>query len=69
MPSSGNFLHKSSKLHQDIVDTINATIMLQRLSQDNGERPFRPMPSCAIPSRVVVNDQEFSIGWDGQYTL
>ncbi|KAI8373996.1 transcription regulator HTH, apses-type DNA-binding domain-containing protein [Choanephora cucurbitarum] len=49
---------------QDIIDTISATILLQRLSQDNGERPFRPMESSVIPSKVIVGHQEFTICWD-----
>lgn len=51
-------------LNQDIIDTISATILLQRLSQDDGKRPFRPMPGHTIPSRVVVGDQEYRIHWD-----
>ncbi|KAI9305967.1 hypothetical protein BJ944DRAFT_229910 [Cunninghamella echinulata] len=54
----------STALNQDIIDTINATILLQRLSQDDGARPFRPMSSSIIPSRVVVGDQEYKICWD-----
>ncbi|KAI8064667.1 hypothetical protein BC940DRAFT_259850, partial [Gongronella butleri] len=61
--SSGFYCHQQNQpgLHQDIVDTINATIMLQRLSQDNGERPFRPMPKNTIPNRVIVGDQEYAL--------
>ncbi|KAI8096346.1 uncharacterized protein BX664DRAFT_323720 [Halteromyces radiatus] len=54
----------TTELNQDIIDTINATILLQRLSQDDGARPFRPMSSNTIPSRVVVGDQEYRICWD-----
>lgn len=48
---------------QDIIDTISATILLQRLSQDDGERPFNPLKS-KIPSKVIVGHQEFTICWD-----
>ncbi|CEP11929.1 hypothetical protein [Parasitella parasitica] len=49
---------------QDIIDTISATILLQRLSQDDGARPFKPLESSAIPSKVIVGHQEFTICWD-----
>lgn len=49
---------------QDIIDTISATILLQRLSQDDGKRPFKPFESTGIPSKVIVGHQEFSICWD-----
>jgi hypothetical protein len=48
---------------QDIIDTISATILLQRLSQDDGARPFNPIES-KIPSKVIVGHQEFTICWD-----
>ncbi|ORZ11137.1 transcription regulator HTH, apses-type DNA-binding domain-containing protein [Absidia repens] len=51
-------------LHQDIIDTINATLLLQRLSQDDGARPFRPMTSRHVPNKVIVGDQEYHIYWD-----
>ncbi|CAO3619981.1 unnamed protein product [Cunninghamella blakesleeana] len=60
-PSTASY---SSALNQDIIDTINATVLLQKLSQDDGKRPFRPMSSSTIPSRVVVGDQEYKICWD-----
>lgn len=53
--------HSYSK---DIIDTINATILLQRLSQDDGARPFKPMHPDSIPSKVMVGSQEFRICWD-----
>lgn len=49
---------------QDIIDTISATILLQRLSQDDGARPFKPLESSVIPSKVIVGHQEFTICWD-----
>jgi hypothetical protein len=49
---------------QDIIDTISATILLQRLSQDDGARPFRPLESSTIPSKVIVGHQEFTICWE-----
>lgn len=49
---------------QDIIDTISATILLQRLSQDDGVRPFNPLESSYIPSKVIVGEQEFTICWD-----
>ncbi|GAN04830.1 DNA-binding domain of Mlu1-box binding protein MBP1 [Mucor ambiguus] len=49
---------------QDIIDTISATILLQRLSQDDGARPFKPLESSVIPSKVIVGRQEFTICWD-----
>ena len=49
---------------KDIIDTINATILLQRLSQDDGARPFKPMHPDSIPSKVMVGNQEFRICWD-----
>ncbi|KAL7332546.1 hypothetical protein PS15p_204569 [Mucor circinelloides] len=49
---------------KDIIDTINATILLQRLSQDDGARPFKPMHPNSIPSKVMVGSQEFRICWD-----
>ncbi|KAL9553352.1 hypothetical protein MBANPS3_003326 [Mucor bainieri] len=49
---------------KDIIDTINATILLQRLSQDDGARPFKPMHSDSIPSKVIVGNQEYRICWD-----
>ncbi|KAI8644109.1 hypothetical protein BD408DRAFT_413737 [Parasitella parasitica] len=49
---------------QDIIDTISATILLQRLSQDDGARPFKRLESSAIPSKVIVGHQEFTICWD-----
>jgi hypothetical protein len=50
---------------KDIIDTINATILLQRLSQDDGIRPFKPMHlHDSIPSKVMVGNQEFRICWD-----
>lgn len=49
---------------QDIIDTISATILLQRLSQDDGKRPFKPLEATHIPSKVIVGHQEFSICWD-----
>jgi hypothetical protein len=53
-----------SSYAKDIIDTINATILLQRLSQDDGARPFRPMHPDSIPSKVIVGNQEFRICWD-----
>jgi hypothetical protein len=49
---------------KDIIDTINATILLQRLSQDDGARPFKPMHSKSIPSKVMIGNQEFRICWN-----
>ncbi|CEP15588.1 hypothetical protein [Parasitella parasitica] len=49
---------------KDIIDTINATILLQRLSQDDGARPFKPMHPDSIPSKVMVGNQEFRICWN-----
>ncbi|KAI8098319.1 uncharacterized protein B0P05DRAFT_521362 [Gilbertella persicaria] len=54
----------SAHVAQDIIDTISATILLQRLSQDDGARPFRPFESSVIPSKVIVGHQEFTICWD-----
>ncbi|KAG2178413.1 hypothetical protein INT44_001565 [Umbelopsis vinacea] len=49
---------------EDIIETINATILLQRLSQDDGARPFRPRKPDNVPSKVIVDNQEFKICWD-----
>lgn len=49
---------------EDIIETINATILLQRLSQDDGARPFRPSKPDNVPSKVIVDNQEFKICWD-----
>lgn len=49
---------------KDIIETINATLLLQRLSQDDGARPFKPMHPDTIPSKVMVGNQEFRICWD-----
>lgn len=49
---------------KDVIDTINATILLQRLSQDDGARPFKPMHPDSIPSKVMVGNQEYLICWD-----
>lgn len=49
---------------KDVIDTINATILLQRLSQDDGARPFKPMHPDSIPSKVMVGNQEYHICWD-----
>ncbi len=54
----------STDCDKDIIDTINATILLQRLSQDDGARPFKPMHPSSIPSKVMVGNQEFRICWD-----
>jgi hypothetical protein len=53
----------TTHVSQDIIDTISATILLQRLSQDDGARPFNPIES-KIPSKVIVGHQEFTICWD-----
>lgn len=49
---------------KDVIDTINATILLQRLSQDDGARPFKPMHPDSIPTKVMVGNQEYRICWD-----
>ncbi|CAO3634578.1 unnamed protein product [Mucor hiemalis] len=54
----------SDSCSKDIIDTINATILLQRLSQDDGARPFKPMHPNSIPSKVMVGNQEFRICWE-----
>ncbi|KAG0164599.1 hypothetical protein DFQ28_009646 [Apophysomyces sp. BC1034] len=54
----------SAAISQDIIDTINATILLQCLSMDDGARPFRPVRPELVPSKVVVGNQEFRICWD-----
>lgn len=55
----------STHIAQDIIDTISATILLQRLSQDDGARPFKPLGSSSvIPNKVIVGHQEFTICWD-----
>ncbi|KAK4519962.1 mitochondrial import inner membrane translocase subunit tim54 [Mucor velutinosus] len=72
-PSALSSSHSSSDLmlpppthtySKDIIDTINATILLQRLSQDDGARPFKPMHLDSIPSKVIVGNQEYRICWD-----
>lgn len=60
LPSSVTPTHIS----QDIIDTISATILLQRLSQDDGARPFKPLSTSVIPNKVIVGHQEFTICWD-----
>lgn len=55
---------QSSVPSEDIIETINATILLQRLSQDDGARPFRPRKPDNVPSKVIVDNQEFKICWD-----
>ncbi|MBM6387884.1 MAG: hypothetical protein JSY10_28625 [Paenibacillus sp.] len=57
-------LYDANRIDQDIIDTISATILLQRLSQDDGLRPFKPLESSVIPSKVIVGHQEFTICWD-----
>lgn len=64
MSSSPTTTVTNSVYDKDIIDTINATILLQRLSQDDGARPFKPMQSKSIPSKVMVGNQEFRICWD-----
>ncbi|KAI9473906.1 MAG: hypothetical protein EXX96DRAFT_322885 [Benjaminiella poitrasii] len=49
---------------EDIIDTISATILLQRLSQDDGVRPFKPLEQNYIPNKVMVGSQEFRIYWE-----
>ncbi|RUS13041.1 hypothetical protein BC937DRAFT_86444 [Endogone sp. FLAS-F59071] len=46
----------------DLVAAINATISLQRLSQDDGARPLRPLERDALPSHLVVG--EYTILFD-----
>lgn len=62
LPSREN--HCDNNISQDIIDTISATILLQRLSQDDGARPFKPLESSVIPNKVIVGHQEFTICWD-----
>ncbi|KAF7730278.1 hypothetical protein EC973_002521 [Apophysomyces ossiformis] len=54
----------SAAISQDIIETINATILLQCLSMDDGARPFRPVRPELVPSKVIVGNQEFRICWD-----
>ncbi|RUP06763.1 hypothetical protein BC936DRAFT_140266 [Jimgerdemannia flammicorona] len=49
---------------QDLVETINATILLQQLSQDDGKRPLKPIRKDALPNSVVVEGQMFRIYYD-----
>lgn len=49
---------------QDLVETITATILLQQLSQDDGARPLKPLQRDALPSSVVVGNQEFTIFYE-----
>lgn len=66
-PGSDNWLNHVpiyDRIDQDIIDTISATILLQRLSQDDGLRPFKPLETSVIPSKVIVGHQEFTICWD-----
>ncbi|KAI8357267.1 transcription regulator HTH, apses-type DNA-binding domain-containing protein [Blakeslea trispora] len=49
---------------RDIIETINATLLLQRLSQDDGVRPFKPLDYDFMPDKVTVGNQEFRIHWD-----
>ncbi|OBZ85473.1 hypothetical protein A0J61_06475 [Choanephora cucurbitarum] len=48
---------------KDIIETINATLLLQRLSQDDGVRPFKPLAHDFMPEKVTVGNQEFRIHW------
>ncbi|GAN03906.1 DNA-binding domain of Mlu1-box binding protein MBP1 [Mucor ambiguus] len=64
-PSSDLMLSPPTHTYsKDIIDTINATILLQRLSQDDGARPFKPIHPDSIPSKVIVGNQEYRICWD-----
>lgn len=50
-------------LSNDLIDTITATILLQRLSQDDGCRPFRPWQETKLPRTINVAGREFSVVW------
>ena len=57
----------SSTSSDDQVDTVRASLLLQRLSVDAGERPFfSPSASLPLAARVVVNSSEFTVSWEGQ---
>ncbi|OZJ03534.1 hypothetical protein BZG36_03430 [Bifiguratus adelaidae] len=63
--SFSSSLPKPTPATEDLIERINATILLQQLSQDDGCRPFRPQkPPVDVPSLVVVGNQEFRICWD-----
>ncbi|KAG0173262.1 hypothetical protein DFQ28_011173 [Apophysomyces sp. BC1034] len=49
---------------RDIIALIEGSILIQQISQDDGVRPFRPMQLESVPTKVYVDEQEFSILWD-----
>lgn len=46
----------------DTLDAVRAASVLLRLSQDSGEKPYRPLQP--LPNRVVHDDRAFWICWD-----
>ncbi|KAL1917422.1 uncharacterized protein VTP21DRAFT_3815 [Calcarisporiella thermophila] len=47
----------------DALDTMTATLLLQRLSQDDGQRPFKPWHETELPRSVVMEEREFAVVW------
>ncbi|KAL1924716.1 uncharacterized protein VTP21DRAFT_4370 [Calcarisporiella thermophila] len=47
----------------DTIEAMMASLLLQRLSQDDGRRPFRPWHETRLPRTVVMEDQEFAVVW------
>ncbi|KAI7907816.1 transcription regulator HTH, apses-type DNA-binding domain-containing protein [Cokeromyces recurvatus] len=52
------------KSEKEDIEIVQAALALQRLSQDDGTRPFPPFDTEAIPSKIILNNQEFTIVWD-----
>ncbi|KAL1918704.1 uncharacterized protein VTP21DRAFT_2726 [Calcarisporiella thermophila] len=48
---------------KDIADTMTATVLLQRLSQDDGRRPFRPSHETSLPRMVTFGGRDYSVVW------
>ncbi|KAL1920441.1 uncharacterized protein VTP21DRAFT_818 [Calcarisporiella thermophila] len=48
---------------KDWIDTVTATLLLQKLSQDDGKRPFRPWHETELPRSVFMGNKEFTVVW------
>ncbi|KAL1918143.1 uncharacterized protein VTP21DRAFT_3409 [Calcarisporiella thermophila] len=47
----------------DWVEMITATLLLQKLSQDDGKRPFKPWYETLLPRSVSLGEREFTVVW------
>ncbi|KAL1921502.1 uncharacterized protein VTP21DRAFT_11218 [Calcarisporiella thermophila] len=57
----GGFSPYPSALPDDLRDTLMASVLLQRLSQDTGERPFRPC--TLLPRTIHFGGQVYQVVW------